>query len=103
LEDDDDREEVGDSEPSLGSFDRMTDQEKSYQQGGGWAGFDLDAEQDDCDWEDDDPGEAKDQPPVTNLYGAQCKSYPDCFGGCGLGCTREMEAKNQPLEMGGAA
>src|SRR5262245_51325692 len=33
LADDDDREEVGDSEPSLGSFDRMTDQEKSYQQG----------------------------------------------------------------------
>jgi|SRR6266478_3907661 len=28
LEDDDNREEVGDDEPSVGSFDRMTDQSK---------------------------------------------------------------------------
>lgn len=30
LEDDDEREPVGDEEPSLGGFDRMTDQTKSY-------------------------------------------------------------------------
>jgi hypothetical protein len=31
LEDDDDREAVGDDEPSLGSFDRMVDQDKAWQ------------------------------------------------------------------------
>jgi hypothetical protein len=61
LEGDDDREEVGDREPSLGSFDRMINQEKSYRQAFCAAG-DTDAEQDDCDREDDDPDEAKDQP-----------------------------------------
>lgn len=30
LEEEDEREEVDDDEPSLGSFDRMTNQEKSY-------------------------------------------------------------------------
>jgi hypothetical protein len=42
-------EDEGDNEPSLGSFDRMTDQDN--------------AEQDDCDSEDADPYEAKQQPP----------------------------------------
>jgi hypothetical protein len=32
LEDDDDRELVGDDEPSLGSFDRMADQSKGWSQ-----------------------------------------------------------------------
>ncbi|WOH53524.1 hypothetical protein [Bradyrhizobium sp. sBnM-33] len=32
MEDDGDREAVGDDEPSLGSFDRMMNQEKSYRQ-----------------------------------------------------------------------
>lgn len=52
LEEDDDREEGGDAEPSLGSFDRITDQEKSYRQVSFWclpSGGDL--EQDDCDSE----------------------------------------------------
>ena len=26
------------------------------------------------------------------FYGAECPSYPDCNGGCGLGCTHEIEA-----------
>ena len=47
LEDDDDREEVGDSEPSLGSFDRMANQEKSWRS----TGADLDAELDTADFE----------------------------------------------------
>jgi len=25
------------------------------------------------------------------FYGAQCPSYPNCTGGCGLGCTHEIE------------
>jgi hypothetical protein len=49
LEDDDDLEEVGDSEPSLGSFDRVTDQEKSWRAMGA---ADLDAE---MDTSDDEP------------------------------------------------
>lgn len=61
LEDGDEREDVGDSEPSLGSFDRMTDQTKSWRQGGLWEIPGTDAELDDCDREDDDPDEAKDQ------------------------------------------
>jgi hypothetical protein len=61
LEDDGDREAVGDDEPSLGSFDRMMNQEKSYRQTFGEA--DIDGEQHDADREDDDPDEAKQQPP----------------------------------------
>ena len=60
LEDDEDREEAGDTEPSLGSFDRMMNQEKSYCQQGGC--FDTEAQQDDCDREDGDQNEAEDQP-----------------------------------------
>ncbi len=50
LEDDDDREEVGDCEPSLGSFDWMTDQTKSHRHGC----CEIDCEVDDSDREDDD-------------------------------------------------
>lgn len=28
---------------------------------------------------------------MTNFFGAQCSSYPDCTGGCGLGCTHDHE------------
>lgn len=28
----------------------------------------------------------------TKFYGAECPSYPDCSGGCGLGCTHEVLA-----------
>jgi hypothetical protein len=68
LEDDDDWELVGDDEPSLGSFDRMTNQEKSWLKCErdpsvyGWSGG-VDLEQDDADSEDADPDEAKQQPP----------------------------------------
>lgn len=56
---DDDLEQVGDDEPSLGSFDRMTDQTHAWRGGN----YDPDAEVDDCDREDCDPDEAKQQPP----------------------------------------
>jgi len=56
-----------DAEPSLGSFDRMIDQSKSWRKCErdtdiyGWSdGVDL--EQDDADYEDADPNEAKQQP-----------------------------------------
>lgn len=63
-EDEGDREEIGDDEPSLGSFDRMVNQEKSNRVVSLWAYPPLDAEQDDCDAEDDDPNEEKQQPPT---------------------------------------
>jgi len=30
--------------------------------------------------------------PDRPFHGAQCPSYPNCSGGCGLGCTHEIEA-----------
>lgn len=27
------------------------------------------------------------------FYGAECPSYPNCAGGCDLGCTHEIEAR----------
>lgn len=50
-------EDGGDAEPSLGSFDRMTDQTKSWRQGRLCEIPGIDAEQDDSDREDDDPAE----------------------------------------------
>jgi hypothetical protein len=49
LEDDADLEEGGDSEPSLGSFDRMVNQEKSYAQSFGAFVPAFDAERDDAE------------------------------------------------------
>jgi hypothetical protein len=43
-----------DDEPSLGSFDLMMDQSRSWDHVNSW---DVDYEQDDCDKEDDDPAE----------------------------------------------
>jgi hypothetical protein len=70
LEQEDGNDEPGGhDEPSLGSFDRMTDQEKSWRKVDrnpdvyGWSGG-VDNEQDDCDYEDADPDEAKQQPAV---------------------------------------
>jgi hypothetical protein len=63
LEDDGDLEQVGDDEPSLGSFDRMPDQDKSWRQVSIWAFPEIDGEVDDCDREDCDPDEHKQQPP----------------------------------------
>jgi hypothetical protein len=51
------------TEPSLGSFDRITDQDKAWRQQSLWAFPAIDGEQDDADREDDDPNEAKQQPP----------------------------------------
>lgn len=59
LEEQDECEEGGDTEPSLGSFDRVTNQEKSYRVVSAWClppGCELEA--DDCDAEDSDPAEA---------------------------------------------
>ena len=56
-------------EPSLGSFDRMTDQSKAWRQQSLWAFPEVDGEQDDCDREDDDPNEAKEQPLELGLFG----------------------------------
>ena len=53
----------GHEEPSLGSFDRITDQSKAWRQQSLWAFPAVDAEADDCDREEDDPDEAKQQPP----------------------------------------
>lgn len=29
------------------------------------------------------------------FYGAECPSYPNCSGGCGLGCTHNIESKRR--------
>ena len=42
---------IEDDEPSLGSFDRMTDQSKAWRQGNLWEPPEVDAEQDDADAE----------------------------------------------------
>ena len=52
LEDEGDREEVDDDEPSLGSFDRVVNQEKSYRATSNCPYPLVDAEVDDCDRED---------------------------------------------------
>lgn len=42
-------------------------------------------------------------PAPQPFYGAQCPSYPACSGGCGLGCTHEIEARKaapQPERSG---
>jgi hypothetical protein len=51
IEDDGDDEDGGDAEPSLGSFDRMTNQEKSYRETFYAVYSGPDAEQDDADAE----------------------------------------------------
>jgi hypothetical protein len=34
------------------------------------------------------------------FYGAECPSYPNCGGGCGLGCTHEIETARADNEAG---
>jgi hypothetical protein len=51
-----------DLEPSLGSFDRMTNQEKAWRTQSLYAYPAVDGEHDDCDSEDADPDECKLQP-----------------------------------------
>jgi hypothetical protein len=51
-----------DAEPSLGSFDRMIDQSKSWRTQSLWAFPEVDGEVDDCDREDADRDEAKQRP-----------------------------------------
>jgi hypothetical protein len=66
-EDDDDREEVGDSEPSLGSFDRMTNQEKSWRRLFSEFIAEVDAE---LDQADDEPSlGAAEHHPITPWSG----------------------------------
>lgn len=59
--DDEACDEDTDAEPSLGSFDRMSDQIKAWATRG-WG--EVDVELDEADREDDDPDEARDQPLV---------------------------------------
>jgi hypothetical protein len=54
----------GHDELSLGSFDRLMNQEKAWRQQSLWDFPAVDGEVDDCDREDDDPDEAKQQPAV---------------------------------------
>ncbi|EKS26714.1 hypothetical protein [Afipia felis] len=37
------------------------------------------------------------------FYGAQCPSHPNCTGGCGLGCTHEIEASAIAKTGGGVS
>jgi hypothetical protein len=53
----------GPAESSLGSFDRMTDQSKSWRTQSLWAYPEVDGEVDDCHSEDADPDECRQQPP----------------------------------------
>jgi hypothetical protein len=68
LEPCDDDGEGEDAEPSLGSFDRIVDQEKAWSKIyrnpdiHGWS-VGVDLEQDDADYEDCDPNGEKQQPP----------------------------------------
>jgi len=65
-----------DAEPSLGSFDRMMDQEKSWRTIDrnpdiyGWSGG-TDNELDDCDYEDDDPAEESEASGIGDQDGLQ--------------------------------
>lgn len=35
--------------------------------------------------------DAQSESAEVRFHGAECPSYPDCTGGCGLGCTHEIE------------
>ena len=64
MEEDDDREQVGDDEPSLGSFERMTNQDNAWRTQSLGAFPAVDGEVDDCDREDADLDECNLQPPA---------------------------------------
>jgi len=66
---DDPEEDSGDTEPSLGSFDRMTDQSKAWRQQAGELCFSADAEQDDADHEDSDPAEESEASGIADQDG----------------------------------
>jgi hypothetical protein len=62
---DDDPCDGDDNEPSLGSFDRLSNQLHAWKPTTAYgSGYDVDCERDDCDREDADPDEAKLQPAV---------------------------------------
>jgi hypothetical protein len=58
-------------EPSLGSFDRMTDQSKAWRQSAGELCFSIDAEQDDADNEDSDPAEESEASGIADQDGLE--------------------------------
>jgi len=61
-----------DAEPSLGSFDRMSDQIKAWSTTTGYgSSYDVDMELDRCDDEDGDPEEDSEQPPQVPSTGAE--------------------------------
>lgn len=65
------------------------------------------AETIDYDYRNDNDGKAAAIQIITALladvaaarpfYGAECPSYPNCTGGCGLGCTHEIESSRAAL------
>ena len=67
--DGDEDEDSGDTEPSLGSFDRMADQSKAWRQQAGEHCSSVDAEQDDADNEDSDPAEESEASGIGNQDG----------------------------------
>jgi hypothetical protein len=69
LELDNHDEDGGDTEPSLGSFDRMIDQSKSWRSVQGEFIAGLDAEQDDADREDADPAEESEPSGIGDVDG----------------------------------
>jgi len=70
-----------DDEPSLGSFDRMTDQSKSWKRMQGEFGAGDDAEQDNADDEDSDPAEEGEASGIADYDGLlEVMGSPDWHG-----------------------
>jgi hypothetical protein len=83
--DDNPQGEGGDEEPSLGSFDRMTDQSKSWRTIDrnpdvyGWTS-NADNELDDCDHEESDPAELNEPSGIGDQDGLQEQLSGHTFG-----------------------
>lgn len=45
------------------------------------------------------PNANDNKPKKRPFYGAECRSYPNCNGGCGLGCTKEIEGANSDQQL----
>ncbi|WP_128089473.1 hypothetical protein [Bradyrhizobium viridifuturi] len=100
------------NEPSLGSFDRLANQDHAYRQTASWrhANYDTEVQADvsaprgaTTNTRLSSPhrrrvaettAASRKKTSEQPFYGARCPSYPNCGGGCGLGCTHEIEAAN---------
>ena len=85
--DGDEDEDSGDTEPSLGSFDRMADQSKAWRQQAGEHCYSMDAEQDDADNEDSDPAEESDASGIADQGRARRTSPIPRLAGRGDGLS----------------